>query len=76
MARGKHRFMTPAELEATKTITNLVLKTLHNILLGGKPDELMDELHEDLHGEKQKPYPDKIPEDPLPDHEPDGYWSG
>ena len=76
MVLGKRGMLTRAQQEAINTFIDSVLKATFGILHGGNPDEVLEDLKRDLRGKKPKPYPDEIPEDPLPDHEPDGYWSG
>jgi len=76
IVHGKRAMLTRAQQEATEKLVDAITKAAFRIAFGGNPDEVMDDLHEELRGEKSKPYPDEIPEDPLPDHEPDGYWSG
>lgn len=76
MVLGKRGMLTRAQQEASKLIVDTILKATFGIMLGGNPDEVLEDLKMELRGEKPKPYPDEIPEDPLPDHEPDGYWSG
>lgn len=76
MVLGKRGMLTRAQQEANNMFVDSILKATFGIVLGGNPEEILEDLKMELRGEKQKPYPDKIPEDPLPDHEPDKYWSG
>ena len=71
IVHGKRAMLTRAQQEATEKLVEAITKAAFRIAFGGNPDEVMDDLHEELRGEKSKPYPDEIPEDPLPDHEPD-----
>ena len=76
MVLGKRGMLTRAQQEANNMFVDSILKATFGIVLGGNPEEVLEDLKRELRGEKQKPYPDEIPEDPLPSHEPDGYWSG
>lgn len=50
-----------------KIVAAVVAEVLLEAVFGKKPKKKS----------KEKPiYPEQIPEDPLPDHEPDEYWSG
>ena len=68
--------MTRAEKEATAKVVASILKATFSLMFGGDEEKVMADLHADLHGEKAKPYPAEMPDDPLHEHEPDGYWSG
>ena len=76
IVKGKRHIMTRAEKEATAKVVASILKATFSLVLGGDEEKVMADLHADLHGEKAKPYPAEMPDDPLPEHDPDGYWSG
>ena len=76
IVKGKRHIMTPAEKEATAKLVGSLLKATFGLLFGRNEEDVFDDLHAELRGEKAKPYPAEMPDDPLPEHEPDGYWSG
>ena len=73
---GKRRMLTRAEKEKEDKFVAAILKATLRLALGGNEKDVFDDLHAELRGEKAKPYPAEMPDDPLPEHEPDGYWSG
>lgn len=73
IVKGKRHIMTRAEREATDKVVASILKATFRLAFGGNEKDVFDDLHAELHGEKEKPYPAEMPDDPLPEHEPDGY---
>lgn len=76
IVKGKRCMMTRAEKEAVDKLVDNIVVALLRLAFGGDEEKVMADLHADLRGEKAKPYPAEMPDDPLPEHEPDGYWSG
>lgn len=68
--------LTRAEKEKEDDFIAAILKATFRLAFGDEEKDVFDDLHAELHGEKAKPYPAEMPDDPLPEHEPDGYWSG
>ena len=76
IVKGKRRMMTRAEKEKEDEFVASILKATFRLAFGEDEKDVFDDLHAELRGEKAKPYPAEMPDDPLPEHEPDGYWSG
>ena len=73
---GKRRMLTRAEKEKEDNFIASILKATFRLAFGADEKDVFDDLHAELRGEKAKPFPAEMPDDPLPEHEPDGYWSG
>ena len=76
IVKGKRRMLTRAEKEKEDKFVVAILKATFRLAFGEDEKDVFDDLHAELRGEKAKPYPAEMPDDPLPEHEPDGYWSG